>query len=307
MTQGMRSIVVGLGVQGSKRRKFAAEDVVATVDSLKDANFKNVQDVPLDTFDAALVCTPDSTKFEILRYLLTHQKHVLVEKPLIGPDSELGELQKLAVKQRTVLYTAYNHRFEPHIVTIKSLLKSGILGTPYVLRIFYGNGTARDVRNSTWRDFGCGVLSDIGSHLLDLYLFLFDVPRHDFKSITLANLENRSPDYVSFVANGATPIVQFEASLLSWRNSFYLDLIGENGSAHIDCLCKWGPSTLTLRTRRFPSGRPEESRETIELSDPTWHAEYSHFRNLCINHAAGNTMNDIWINKTLHFLGKELR
>ena len=38
---------------------------------------------------------------------------------------------------------------------------------------FYGNGTARDVRNSPWRDQGFGVLPDLGSHLLDMVLFLF--------------------------------------------------------------------------------------------------------------------------------------
>ena len=33
--------------------------------------------------------------------------------------------------------------------------------------MFYGNGTARLVRDSAWRDQGAGVLPDLGSHLLD--------------------------------------------------------------------------------------------------------------------------------------------
>ena len=54
---------------------------------------------------------------------------------------------------------------------MKALLESGELGRVYRCRLFYGNGTARDVRNSPWRDKGAGVLTDLGSHLLDTVLF----------------------------------------------------------------------------------------------------------------------------------------
>src|SRR6188472_1232825 len=79
----MRVIVVGLGVQGHKRRKFAGADFVAAVDPFNtDAQYRKVEDVPLDCYDAALACIPDEPKIEILSYLLGHGKHVLVEKPL---------------------------------------------------------------------------------------------------------------------------------------------------------------------------------------------------------------------------------
>ena len=39
--------------------------------------------------------------------------------------------------------------------------------------MFYGNGTARLVRESAWRDAGAGVLPDLGSHLLDTARFWF--------------------------------------------------------------------------------------------------------------------------------------
>ncbi len=34
-------------------------------------------------------------------------------------------------------------------------------------------------------------------------------------------------------------------TLLMWRNHFTCDILAENGSAHIESLCKWGPSTFT--------------------------------------------------------------
>ena len=47
----------------------------------------------------------------------------------------------------------------------------GVLGGIYRCRMFYGNGTARLVRDSAWRDDGAGVLPDLGSHLLDTARF----------------------------------------------------------------------------------------------------------------------------------------
>ena len=52
----MRILIVGLGVQGYKRRDFANADYVASVDPVnKEADYKNIQDVSclLYTSDAA--------------------------------------------------------------------------------------------------------------------------------------------------------------------------------------------------------------------------------------------------------------
>lgn len=292
----MRVIVVGLGIQGRKRLAVAGAEAVATVDPVAPhATFPRVEDVPLDTYDAALVCTPDQAKLPILRYLLTHRKHLLVEKPVIAPSNEpLLELKRLAEANRTVCYTAYNHRFEPHVVTLKRLLDSGELGQVYLAKFFYGNGTARDVRNSVWRDQDMGVFPDLGSHLLDWTLFLFGQPATDPRVLAAHRFENRAFDHFRFGFDGR-PSLDFEMTLLSWRNTFRCDIYAEFGSAHIDCLCKWGPSVYTVRRRVLPSGRPSETVERLEQPDPTWVAEYAHFKSLCAA-PAHNLDNDIWIN-----------
>src|SRR5256714_12316266 len=171
----MRVAIVGLGIQGKKRKAIAGEDVVACVDvAAPDVEYRKIEEVPLSDYDAALVCTPDRAKLDILRYLLSNGKHVLVEKPLLSEDeSDLRELQQLSLSNAAACYTAYNHRFEPHIARLKETLLSGELGRIYLARVFYGNGTAMDVKRSVWRDEGIGVLSDIGSDLLALGPFLF--------------------------------------------------------------------------------------------------------------------------------------
>ena len=166
----MKVIVVGLGVQGRKRRAAAGSDFVAAVDPVnRDAQYRRLEEVPLASFDSALLCVPDEPKVELLSYLLARSKHALVEKPLwAAKDADIERLERLARENRVVCYTAYNHRFEPHYVRMAEVVKSGVLGKLYHCRMFYGNGTARLVRDSAWRDQGAGVLPDLVSHLLDM-------------------------------------------------------------------------------------------------------------------------------------------
>jgi predicted dehydrogenase len=296
----MRVAIVGLGIQGRKRLAVAGADVVATVDPVApEARFKAVEQVPLDAFDAALVCIPDQAKVDVMTYLLSHGKHVLVEKPLLADEGSLHRLAELARDRRAACYTAYNHRFEPHLVRLKQVVEGGGLGPLHLARLFYGNGTARDVRASAWRDQGMGVLGDLGSHLLDLVLFLFGRPELRFEPWSLNRFENRAFDHVLLGSTGR-PVLMLEASLLAWRNTFSVDVIGERGSAHVQGLCKWGPSTFIRRTRVLPSGTPGEEAVTLPgPQDPTWALEYAHFKQLC-GTGGTNLEHDAWINRALN-------
>ena len=305
----MKTIVVGLGVQGYKRRKFAGSDYVASVDPVnKEAEYRVVEDVPVSSYDTALVCVPDEPKFEVLSYLLKNGKNALVEKPLWAADErQIGTLEQLARAKGVTCYTAYNHRFEPHYVRMRDLVASGQLGTIYRCRMFYGNGTARLVRDSAWRDQGAGVLPDLGSHLLDTAKFWFGDLGEDFQIVSADCFENRAPDHVVMASKTTKPKLEFEMTLLSWRNHFTCDVFAERGTVHIRSLCKWGPTTFTYRTRILPSGRPPEESVTLVQDDPTWALEYARFKFLCQQGAATDLSNDLWLNRLLRQLGEDVQ
>src|SRR5215469_8129475 len=267
----MRVIIVGYGVQGRKRLHVAGPDAAGIVDPISpNANWRDLREVPLDSYDAAIVCTPDAPKLALLRHLVGHGKHALVEKPLhAATEQELVELEALARGHGALCYTAYNHRFEPHYARMRNLIRSGELGQIYRCRMFYGNGTARLVRESAWRDQGAGVLPDLGSHLLDTARFWFGDTVRDFRIVSVGRFENRAPDHVVVASDSSVPRLEFEMTLLSWRNSFTCDVFAERGSAHIESLCKWGPTTFTRRTRILPSGRPPEEAVMLVQDDPT--------------------------------------
>ena len=308
----MRVIVVGVGVQGAKRWHFAGEDAVAQVDPVKEGmDYRHIEEVPLDAYDAALLCVPDEPKVGLITYLLENGKHVLVEKPLMAEEEgDLRRLDELARAQEVVCYTAYNHRFEPHFIGMRDALASGQLGDIYRIRMFYGNGTARDVRNSVWRDQDAGVLPDLGSHLLDTLLFIFgEIPEPENWEIwSWQCFENRAPDHVIVAAKPPRSkiMIELEMSLLSWRNHFVGEIYGSAGSLVVESLCKWGPSSLTVHERILPSGRPPMESKTLVMPDPTWKAEYAHFKNLVTEGGNGNTENDVLINRILQRLSSQV-
>ena len=290
-----------------KRRRFAGEDFVAAVDPVNpEAEFRDVADVPLDSFDAAVCCVPDKPKAELLTFLLQNGKHVLVEKPLWAErDDQIEAMESLARRDGLVLYTAYNHRFEPHFRRLADLLASGELGQIYRCRRFYGNGRAGLVRESPWRDEGAGVLHDLGSHLLDTAAFWFGDLGEDFQIAASNCFENRAPDHVVLLSEASTPKLELEMTLLSWRNHFTCDVFAEKGTAHIRSLCKWGPSAFVRRHRVLPSGRPPEEMVTLVQDDPTWIQEYRHFKQLCQSGGATDLATDLWLNRVLRRLGRD--
>lgn len=303
----MRVVVVGLGVQGHKRRRVAGADFVTEIDPHNtEAKHRRIEDVPVGSYDAALLCVPDDAKIALLDYLISHGKHALVEKPLFATDAELARIEAAARRAGVLVYTAYNHRFEPHFVRMRDAIRSGELGRIYHCRMFYGNGTARLVRDSEWRDAGAGVLPDLGSHLLDTLRFWFDGWDGKPGLVAAERFENRSPDHVVLSARGAAPAVDLEMTLLNWRNHFYCDILADKGSAHIRSLCKWGPSEFVIRRRVLPSGRPPEEVVTLVQDDPTWEIEYAWFKQACAARRETDLSTDRYIGRELARLESQI-
>ncbi len=269
--------VVGMGVQGVKRRGIIGNQECLTIDPVaQGADYSSLLEVPLDAYQTVFLCTPDSVKSELVDYLVSNGKHVLVEKPFTLTPVAYEDLASLQGRSGSTIYVAYNHRFEPHIAEMKRILDDGQLGDIYTVSLSYGNGTAELVRNSEWRDAGIGVVADLGSHLLDMIDFWWGLEGRIIDFMDARTMENRAYDHATFRLSGI-PSIYAETTMLSWRNDFRCDIRGSEGSAHISSLCKWGPTSLTVRGRVRPSGRPAEYSTTLVRTDPTWASEYEHF------------------------------
>lgn len=284
----MRYLTVGLGNQGRKRIRSIGDSGAVSVDPFSaDATFSNIEDVALSSFDAAFICTPESEKFGLVKYLVARGKHVIVEKPLLLSELQFDELEAVQESSGATIYVAYNHRFEPHIVALKGLLEERRLGEVYHASIVYGNGTASDVARSAWRDSGLGVASDLGSHVLDLVDYLWGLAGRNVKFVASEAYENNALDFACFGLTGK-PNVSAEVTLLSWKNEFQCVIRGSSGTARLSGLCKWGRSRLTIETRKIPSGPPDEVTYELLQEDSSWSRELEAFEDRVSAHDLGN-------------------
>ena len=184
-----------------------------------------------------------------------------------------AQRRRLLHRLQSPFRAAFRAHARPHRLAANS-------ATIYSCRMFYGNGTARLVRDSAWRDQGAGVLPDLGSHLLDTCRFWFGDIGDGFQFVSRAQLrEPRAGSCRHRIARKRRPRIELEMTLLMWRNHFTCDILAESGSAHIQSLCKWGPSAFTQRTPR-PAERAARRRRagTLVQDDPTWALEYAHFK-----------------------------
>jgi len=133
--------------------------------------------------DAVLVATPHYSHTTIGIEALETGLHVLVEKPLSVHKSDCERLIAAHRSSEQVFAAMFNQRTDPYYLKLRELVYNGELGT--VRRInwivtnwfrtgaYYASGGWR----ATWAGEGGGVLLNQSPHQLDLWQWLFGMPR----------------------------------------------------------------------------------------------------------------------------------
>lgn len=126
--------------------------------------------------DAVCVLTPNSSHCQITVDALNAGKHVMCEKPMAISYDEAMQMVSAAEKTGKILTIGYQNRYRQDSFYLKQVCDNGELGDIYFAK-------ARALRRRavpTWGVFldeqqqGGGPLIDIGTHALDLTLFMMD-------------------------------------------------------------------------------------------------------------------------------------
>jgi len=139
--------------------------------------YKDYKDLLEDkTIDAIHVCTPNRSHAPITVASLNAGKHVICEKPMATSYKEAKEMCDAAVKNKKILTVGYQYRCLPGPMYLKGLCETGEFGEIYFAK-------AHAIRRRgvpTWGVFlnekeqGGGPLIDIGTHALDMTLWMLD-------------------------------------------------------------------------------------------------------------------------------------
>jgi len=129
-----------------------------------------------DDIDAFHICTPVYEHFNQSMAALLCKKHVLCEKPITPTVQEAEALAYAAGESGMVHQVAHNYRYMPAVRLAAQMIKKGLLGDLYHFRGVYAQDWGMGDGAFSWRfqkdKAGAGALGDIGSHLIDLALYL---------------------------------------------------------------------------------------------------------------------------------------
>ncbi|MFG0247411.1 MAG: Gfo/Idh/MocA family protein [Phycisphaeraceae bacterium JB051] len=124
--------------------------------------------------DLVVVASPNHLHPSHVIDALHAGKHVICEKPMAMDTQQADAMIATARQMQRHLWVFHNRRFEPHFLKLQQIIASGVLGRIVQVRTTVHQFTRRwDWQ--TLRQYGGGMLNNIGSHLLDLMLELFPV------------------------------------------------------------------------------------------------------------------------------------
>jgi len=139
---------------------------------------RDYQDLLADKdIDLIDICTPNDTHYEIFTAALKAGKHVYIEKPLALTMDQAQDMARQAQGAKGVVQIAFNYRFVPAVMKAKALIEEGFLGEVVNFRAqYFHTGYLNPDRPMSWRlsqaRSGGGALVDLGSHVIDLMLYL---------------------------------------------------------------------------------------------------------------------------------------
>jgi predicted dehydrogenase len=155
-------------------RAEASAKKFGTPDALVCLDYKDV--LAREDIDVIHVCTPNNCHAEMTVAALESGKHVMCEKPMAKTSAEAKSMLDAAKATGKKLTIGYQNRFREDSQFMKSLCERGDLGEVYFAKAF----ATRRRGVPTWGVFmdkekqGGGPLIDLGTHALDLTLWMMD-------------------------------------------------------------------------------------------------------------------------------------
>lgn len=129
-------------------------------------------------------------------------RHVIVEKPMAMSTREATRMIKAAEDAGKKLLVHQNYRYNPDVRHIQEIIKSGILGRVFEIRIRV-LGFARRNDWQTLQKYGGGNLNNTCPHFIDAALLLLDSPvKRMFSDLQLTTDVGDADDHAKIILKG---------------------------------------------------------------------------------------------------------
>ena len=157
-------------------KQHEVEVVTSLDDVLRDASIQGV-----------VLCTPHTQHTDQIVAVADAGKHVFCEKPLSMTRADVLRAVEAVNRNRVALAVGHERRFEPPIMELMRVVKSGELGVPLQVEANFSQDKFLSLPADNWRLSGkeapAGPMTATGIHLLDLSVGIFGEAETAYASV----------------------------------------------------------------------------------------------------------------------------
>lgn len=253
----IRFSVIGAGHIGKRHAEMVMRhpqaELVAMCDVLDQNNCGVSEQIPFFSSaeemldkgpecDVVCVCSPNGLHAQQSLLALSHQKHVVIEKPMALTKADCEKVIFSALNAHRQIFCVMQNRYSPPSMWIKELIGKKILGEIYMVNInCYWNRDERYYKKSNWKgslEMDGGTLFTQFSHFIDMMYWLFgDIKNiharfRDFNHQTNTDFEDSGVVNFDF-ENGGIGTINFSTSIQHVNFESSLTIIGEKGTVKL--------------------------------------------------------------------------
>lgn len=238
----MRVGVIGAGAMGQNHIRAYSQmrDVelvgIADIDKVRidslskeyhAKGFIDYKDLLKEDLDAVSIVVPTTMHKKVALDVINSGTNLLVEKPIADSVDNADQITRAAEKENVKLMVGHIERFNPAVIKMKELIKSGELGNIVSIstrRVGPYNPRIRDV----------GVILDLGVHDIDIISYLYDACITEVYAIA-GNIIHPFEDHASIILRlGDDKAGIVETNWLTPHKTRNFTVIGTNGVGYGD-------------------------------------------------------------------------
>jgi predicted dehydrogenase len=248
-------LLKGCGYEVTSILTSNSERIAQAKSDFPNARIFSELDPFLDSgLDLVVIASSNVAHLPQTRAALERRIPTVVDKPMGRTVAEVKEMIELSEKNKTLLTTFFNRRWDSDSLTIKKLLITGELGQPF--RFDGRFERFRPERNmASWRENlspedGGGLLLDLQSHLISTALDYFGPAQ--LVSASVRSIRGGSDDDVTVTLKHDSGVDSYlAASAVSGAPGPRVRLLGSKGALVVNEL---DPQEDALRAGQIPVG-----------------------------------------------------
>lgn len=210
-------------------QKFGISHIYDNVEALLEKEQPDFVDIITDV----------ATHAQFTKLAAEKKVHVICQKPMAPSPTLAKEMLGACAANNVHLFIHENFRWQLPVRKLKEALDSGIIGRPFKARVSFCSAFPVFDNQPFLKELDHFILTDIGSHVLDICRFLFGEPQKLFCLTQRVNKQIKGEDVANVIMemqSGLHCYAEMSYASIMEKDAFPQTLVfieGEKGSLHL--------------------------------------------------------------------------